>query len=90
MGSFAEGSAPRVLVAFASRHGSTEAIALEIARRLAEGGCVPTTRSAELSISVVGGADATSAAPAGSAVNVTSDMRNHCNNTLMIPVNQSI
>lgn len=48
MGSFAEGSAPRVLVAFASRHGSTEAIALEIARRLAEGGCVPTTRSAEL------------------------------------------
>jgi len=40
--------APRVLVAFASRHGSTEAIALEISRRLLEGGCAPTTRSAEL------------------------------------------
>ncbi|MCW5715030.1 MAG: flavodoxin domain-containing protein [Bauldia sp.] len=40
--------APRVLVAFASRHGSTEAIAREIAGRLQAGGCAPTTRSAEL------------------------------------------
>lgn len=43
-----EPAPPQVLVAFASRHGSTEAIALEISKRLVEAGCSVTTRSAEL------------------------------------------
>lgn len=41
-------SKPRVLVAYASRHGSTEAIAREIAVRLELGGCVVTTCPAEM------------------------------------------
>lgn len=48
---------PRVLVAFASRHGSTEAIAIGIATRLAQRGCICTTRSAEL-VDDVSGFDA--------------------------------
>lgn len=50
----AERSGPRVLVAFGSRHGSTEEIALEIGRQLAEDGCVPTVRSADLVTSASG------------------------------------
>lgn len=42
----------RVLVAFASRHGSTEEIALELGRCLAEGDCRPTVRAADLAVRI--------------------------------------
>lgn len=41
------GAAPRVLVTFASRHGSAEEVAREIGRRLTAAGCTASVLSAE-------------------------------------------